>query len=51
MIQECPPRGESQPDGDVEEAGKSVREFARVLKEQVEDRAETTSSSEEDLVH
>ena len=33
---EGPPKGESQSNGAVEEAGKTIREFARVLKSQVE---------------
>ena len=39
VVPESPPRGESQSNGAVEEAGKTVREFVRVLKEQVEDNA------------
>ena len=36
---EGPPRGESKSNGTVEEAGKTVREFTRVFKEQVEELA------------
>ena len=36
VVPESPPRGESQSNSPVEEAGKTVREFVRVLKEQVE---------------
>ena len=36
VVPEAPPRGESQSNGVVEEAGKTVREYVRVLKEQVE---------------
>ena len=39
VIPESPPRGESASNGTAEEAGKTVREFVRVLKEQVEHRA------------
>ena len=39
VIPEHPPRGESQSNGIVEEAGKTCREYARVLKEQLEHRA------------
>ena len=39
IIPEAPARGESQSNGLVEEAGKTVREFTRVLKEQVEGEA------------
>ncbi len=37
---EAPAKGESQSNGRVEEAGKTVREFARVLKEQIEEKAD-----------
>ena len=36
VVQEGPAVGESQSNGRVEEAGKTVREFVRVLKEQIE---------------
>ena len=36
VVQEHPPRGESQSNGAVENAGKTVREYARVLREQIE---------------
>ena len=36
VIPEAPPRGESQSNGAIEEAGKTVREYFRVLKEHVE---------------
>ena len=36
VVPEDVPRGESQSNGTVEEAGKTVREYTRVLKEQVE---------------
>ena len=36
VVQEGPAVGESQSHGRVEEAGKTVREFVRVLKEQIE---------------
>ena len=36
VVQEGPAVGESQSNGRVEEAEKTVREFARVLKEQIE---------------
>ena len=35
-----PPRGESQSNRTIEEAGKTVREFVRVLREHVQDKAE-----------
>ena len=37
---EKPAKGESQSNGRAEEAGKIVREFTRVLKEQVEDKCQ-----------
>lgn len=49
VIQECLPPGVSQSNGSIEEAGKTVREFTRVLKEQVEDRVETILGPEEDV--
>ena len=39
VILEAPPRGESQSNGTVEEAGKTIREYTRVLKEQIEHKA------------
>ena len=39
VITEESAKGESQSNGRVEEAGKTVRGFARVLKEQIEDKA------------
>ena len=40
MIPERPPPGESQANGVIEEAGKTTREYARVLKVQLEDHAQ-----------
>jgi hypothetical protein len=40
VIPETPPKGESQSNGCAEEAGKTVREFTRVLKIQLEDKAQ-----------
>ena len=37
VVQEGPAAGERQSNGRVEEAGKMVREFVRVLKEQIEE--------------
>ena len=39
IIPEGPPKGESQSNGAAEEAGKTVREYVRVRKEQIEDKA------------
>ena len=51
VVQEGPPRGESQSNGAVEEAGKTVREYARVLKEHVEDKAKIKLSTADVLVN
>ena len=40
VVQEGPAVGESQSNGLVEDAGKTVREFVRVLKEQIEGKDE-----------
>jgi len=42
VVPEGPAKNESQSNGKVEEAGKTVREFTRVLKEQLEHEAEMT---------
>ena len=39
VVPEDPPRGESQSNGTVEEADKTVREFVRVLRDHVQDKA------------
>ena len=39
MIPEGPPKGESHSNGAIEEAGKTIREFTRVYKDQVEEKA------------
>ena len=39
VIPEQSAKSESQSNGAAEEAGKTIREFARVLKEQMEDKA------------
>ena len=39
VVPENPPRGESQSNGAVEETGKTVREYTRVLREQIEYQA------------
>eukprot|EP00973_Karenia_brevis_P000835 115507-Karenia_brevis.AAC.1 len=40
VIPEAPAKGESQSNGIIEEVGKTVREYARVLRSQVEENAE-----------
>ena len=50
VVPETPPRGESQSNGAVEEAGKIVREYARVLKEQIEDKANVKLAESDILV-
>ena len=42
VVPESPAKNESQSNGTAEEAGKTVREFTRVLKEQLEDQADMT---------
>ena len=40
VIPEEPPKNESQSNGNIEEAGRTVREFVRVMKCQIEDKAQ-----------
>ena len=47
---EGPAKGESQSNGRAEEAGKIVREFTRVLKEQMEDKAKIELKSDDIIV-
>ena len=39
VIPECPPKGESQSNGRIEEAGKTMRGFVRIMKDQIETEA------------
>ena len=50
VVPEDPPRGESQSNGTVEEAGKTVREFLRVLREHVQDKAEVELGASDVIV-
>ena len=50
IIPELPAKGESQSNGAVEEAGKTVREYTRVLKEQVEDKAKIKLKPDDNIV-
>ena len=50
VVPEDPPRGESQSNGTVEEAGKTVREFVRVLREHVQDKAEVELGASDVIV-
>ena len=50
VVPEDPPRGESQSNGTVEEAGKTVREFVRVLREHVQDKAEIEQGASDVIV-
>ena len=50
IVPEVPAKGESQSNGRVEEAGKTVREFTRVLKEQVEDKAKVKLDSQDEIL-
>ena len=47
---EVPAKGESQSNGRIEEAGKTVREFTRVLKEQIEEKAKMALECNEAIV-
>ena len=47
---EVPAKGESPSNGRIEEAGKTVREFTRVLKEQIEEKAEMKLECNEAIV-
>ena len=42
IVPEVPAKNESQSNGVVEDAGKTIREFAIMLKDQLEERAKTT---------
>ena len=46
VVQEGPAVGERQSNGLVEEAGKTVREFVRVLKEQIEGKTNVKLKSD-----
>ncbi len=50
VIPEQPPKGESQSNGTIEEAGKTIREFMRVLKDQMEEGAQM-KISQDDVVN
>ena len=49
VVPEGPAKGESQSNGVVEEAGKTVREFVRVLKEQLEHEADVELEGDEPI--
>ena len=49
MTRKTSPVGESQSNGKVEDAGKLVREFTRVLKEQLEEEAGMKISGNEPI--
>ena len=50
VVPEDPPRDESQSNGTVEEASKTVREFVRVLREHVQDKAEVELGASDEIV-
>ena len=50
VIPESPAKGESQSNGRAEGAGRVVREFTRVLKEQIELKAETKIESSAEIL-
>ena len=49
-IPESSARGESQSNGRAEDAGRRVREYARVLKEQMEDKMQGVLDAEDDIM-
>ena len=50
IIPEAPPKEESKSNGEIEEAGKTVREFAVVLKDMMEHKAKITVEQEDIVV-
>ena len=50
VIPESPPKGESQSNGRVEEAGKTVRGFTRVPKAQIEEKAKIELKAEDNII-
>ena len=50
VIPEGPAKGESASNGTVEEAGKTVREFTRVLKDQLEEKAKLQLKPDDTIV-
>ena len=50
IIPENPPKGESQSNGRIEEAGRTVRGFVRVLKDQIEDNAKISLDGTDPIV-
>jgi len=50
VVPEAPARGESQSNGAIEEAGKTIREYVRVLKDQVETNAKIKLSESDNVV-
>ena len=50
VIPERPPRGESRANGLVEEAGKTIREYAKVYKDQIECRIGSSIGSDTAII-
>ena len=50
VVPEAPARGESQSNGAIEEAGKTIREYVRVLKDQIETNAKIKLSESDNVV-
>ena len=50
VIPENPPKGESQSNGRIEEAGKTIRGFVRVMKDQVETEAAVKLEGRDNIV-
>ena len=48
---EQPPKGESQANGVVEEAGKTVRGLVKVMKDQMEDKAQVKIGESDEIMH
>ena len=50
MIPEDPARGESASNGKVEEAGKTVREFVKLMKLQIEEEAKCELNENDEIM-
>jgi hypothetical protein len=49
VIPESPPKGESQANGRIEDAGKTIRGFAKVMRDQLEDNARIDISGTDNI--
>ena len=50
VIPECPPKGKSQSNGRIEEAGKTMRGFVRIMKDQIETQAKVRLEGHDTMV-